>query len=106
MGYPGILSCACCIGEQDIRAICESFASTRNLPNYPHGIIFTFWEQYVSLRFYLGMALVAALAAIFAILAVVLLNIVAAFLVVCDAFSWRILFINFYMFIQWQAGSP
>jgi len=52
------------------------------LPNYPHGIIFTFWEQYVSLRFYLGMALVAALAAIFFILAVILLNVVAAFLVV------------------------
>jgi len=54
----------------------------RGLPNYPHGIIFTFWEQYVSLRFYLTMAVVAALAAIFVTLAVVLFNIVAAFLVV------------------------
>ena len=67
---------------QDVRAICESFSNMRGLPNYPHGIIFTFWEQYVSLRFYLTLALVAALAAIFIILALMLLNVVAAFLVV------------------------
>jgi len=67
---------------QDVRAVCESFANMRGLPNYPHGIIFTFWEQYVSLRFYLTMAVVAALAAVFVTLAVVLLNVVAAFLVV------------------------
>ena len=65
---------------QDIRSICESFASS--LPNYPHGMIFTFWEQYVHLRFYLTMAVVAALTAIFVILSVTLLNVVAAFLVV------------------------
>jgi len=81
------LSCACCICEQDIRTICESFAAVRGLPNYPHGIIFTFWEQYVNLRFYLTMALVAALAAVFLILAVTLLNVVAAFLVVFRSFT-------------------
>jgi len=70
------------VRQQDVRTICESFANVRGLPNYPHGIIFTFWEQYVSLRFYLAMALVAALAAIFVILAVTLLNVVASFLVV------------------------
>jgi len=72
----------CCVCQQDVRAICESFANMRGLPNYPHGIIFTFWEQYVSLRFYLTLAVVAALAAIFVILAVMLLNVIAAFLVV------------------------
>jgi len=77
-----IVSCAGCICDQDVRAICESFANMRGLPNYPHGIIFTFWEQYVSLRFYLTMAVVAALAAVFVTLAIILLNIVAAFLVV------------------------
>ena len=70
------------VRQQDVRTICESFANVRGLPNYPHGIIFTFWEQYVSLRFYLAMSLVAALAAIFVILAVTLLNVVASFLVV------------------------
>lgn len=68
--------------SQDVRSICESFASLRGLPNYPHGIIFTFWEQYVSLRFYLTLAVVAALATIFIIVSIVLLNIIAAFLVV------------------------
>ena len=63
----------------------------RGLPNYPHGIIFTFWEQYVSLRFYLTMAVVAALAAVFVTLAIILLNIVAAFLVVL----WLVSFCDF-----------
>ena len=73
-----------CVGicKQDVRTICESFANMRGLPNYPHGIIFTFWEQYVSLRFYLTLAVVAALTAIFLILAILLLNLIAAFLVV------------------------
>ena len=74
--------CRLYLHTQDVRGICESFANKRGLPNYPHGIIFTFWEQYVSLRFYLTMAVVAALAAIFVTLAVVLLNVVAAFIVV------------------------
>ena len=49
------------------------------------------------------MALVAALAAIFVILAVVLLNVVAAFLVVCDACSPRVLFIYF-LYVYSSAG--
>jgi len=71
-----------CICEQEVRTICESFADARGLPNYPHGVIFTFWEQYVRLRFYLAMAAVAALAAVFITLAIILFNIVAALLVV------------------------
>ena len=61
--------------------MCDRFV-TRGLPNYPHGIVFTFWEQYVRLRFYLTIALVAALVAIFITLAITLLNVVAALLVV------------------------
>jgi patched 1 len=66
---------------QEIRDICDMFAS-QGLPNYPQGVIFTFWEQYVNLRFYLMLALMAVLAAIFVILSILLLNPWAAFIVV------------------------
>merc|ERR1719195_1980759 len=51
---------------QEVRHICSEF-QTRGLPNFPHGIPFTFWEQYIGLRFYLLLALAAALAAVFAV---------------------------------------
>jgi len=93
---------------QAVRTICKSFVA-RGLPNYPHGIIFTFWEQYVSLRFYLAMALVAALAAIFVILALTLLNVVAAFLVVLRLICpW--LFVNRFFWEMvvpfWPVNNP
>jgi EST family sterol transporter len=66
---------------KDVRAICESFAA-RGLPNYPQGIIFTFWEQYVNLRFYLLLTLIAVLVAIFVVLSITLLNPWAASIVV------------------------
>jgi hypothetical protein len=71
---------------QEIRDICDTFAA-QGLPNYPHGIIFTFWEQYINLRFYLLLALIAVLAAIFVILSILLLNPWAALVVVSCDFS-------------------
>ena len=38
---------------------------SRGHPNSPHGILFTFWEQYIGLEFYLLLALAAAFAAVF-----------------------------------------
>ncbi|XP_066986955.1 protein patched [Macrobrachium rosenbergii] len=67
------------IGE--VRAICKRFED-RGLPNFPTGVPFTFWEQYIKLRFYLVLAILAVLTAVFLVLAVVLMNLWAAALVV------------------------
>ena len=57
-----------------IRAICQRFESERGLPNFPRGFPFTFWEQYLTLRFWLAVALASILAAVFIVLAFVLWN--------------------------------
>merc|ERR550525_865992 len=56
-----------------VREICDKFASL-GLPNSPNGIPFTFWEQYLGLRFYLLLALAAAFAAIFVITSVLFMS--------------------------------
>lgn len=53
----------------------------RGLPNYPAGIPFLFWEQYLNLRGNLGLALAAALAAVALTVLIILLNIWAAILI-------------------------
>ena len=57
----------------EIRAISDEFTN-RGLPNYPSGIPFTFWEQYIKLRFYLMLALLCILVVTFLVLSVVLMN--------------------------------
>lgn len=66
---------------EEIRAICRRFED-RSLPNFPTGNPFTYWEQYVRLRFYLLSALVIVLAAIFLSICVFLLNPWAATIIV------------------------
>lgn len=56
-----------------IRQICDTFKE-RGLPNYPRGIPFTFWEQYIHLRFYLMLALMCVLCGIFLVLTITLMN--------------------------------
>lgn len=57
-----------------IRSICARFESERGLPNFPRGFPFTFWEQYLTLRFWLAVALASILAAVFFVLSFVLWN--------------------------------
>ncbi|XP_059620368.1 protein patched isoform X2 [Phlebotomus argentipes] len=64
-----------------IREICEKFEA-RGLPNYPSGIPFTFWEQYMNLRENLTLALGAALGMTFILVAIALLSLWGAFLIV------------------------
>lgn len=64
-----------------VRAICARFEE-RGLPNFPSGIPFLFWEQYLGLRSGLALALVSALSAIFILSSALLLNVWAAILVV------------------------
>lgn len=67
-----------------MRAVCEKFES-RGLANYPSGIPFIFWEQYMDLRPTLycivGLSLALALVSI----SVLLLSLWAAVLVVFNA---------------------
>ena len=62
---------------EQVRGICKKFED-RGLPNFPAGIPFTFWEQYLKLRFFLFLALACVLVAVFLVLCVALMSIWAA----------------------------
>ena len=49
---------------EDVRNVCNRFED-RGLPNFPTGVPFTFWEQYINLPFWLLVAFAAILAAVF-----------------------------------------
>ncbi|XP_037090839.1 protein patched-like [Pollicipes pollicipes] len=66
---------------EQVRRICRRFEE-RGLPNFPSGDPFTYWEQYVSLRFFLALALLCVFVAIFLVISVVLMNVWAAGVVV------------------------
>ena len=59
--------------KQDIRSVCDEFVD-RGLPNYPSGYPFTYWEQYINLRFYLMLALLCVLSTTFLVLTITLMN--------------------------------
>ncbi|XP_076289551.1 protein patched isoform X3 [Lasioglossum baleicum] len=63
-----------------VRKLCRKFEE-RGLPNFPSGIPFQFWEQYMDLRSCLGIALLAALTASVVVVGILLLNLWAALLV-------------------------
>lgn len=65
---------------QNVREICDRF-SADGLPNYPSGVPFTFWEQYIWLRRQIYIAISIALAVSFVVMAVMLFNIWAAALI-------------------------
>ncbi|CAI5442807.1 unnamed protein product [Caenorhabditis angaria] len=67
---------------EEIRATCEEYTD-RGLPNYPNGIAFTFWEQYLSLRLNLFMAIVIIAAAVFTVISILMFNPWAASLIMC-----------------------
>ena len=66
---------------KEVRDICARFESL-GLPNFPSGIPFTFWEQYLTLRTYLLIALAAALGAVFLVVGVLFMSLWSAALVV------------------------
>ncbi|CAL1543201.1 unnamed protein product, partial [Lymnaea stagnalis] len=57
----------------EIRGICDEF-SKKGLPNFPLGVPFTFYEQYINLRFYLMLSIICVLVVTFVVLTVVLMN--------------------------------
>ena len=66
---------------KSVRDICDTFQE-RGLPNFPHGIPFTFWEQYIGLRFYLLLSLAAALVSVFIVISLLLMSPWAAALII------------------------
>lgn len=66
---------------EEIRKICHKFQE-RGLPNFPTGIPFIYWEQYIGLRFYLLLAFLCVLLTVFLVLSVILFNPWAASIVV------------------------
>nr|WJJ61139.1 Patched [Patiria miniata] len=67
---------------RNVRNLSEYFVE-QGLPNYPMGVPFTFWEQYLDLRFYLALSLVSVLGASFLVMTVTLANPWAALILVC-----------------------
>ena len=63
-----------------VRNLCRRFEE-KGLPNFPSGIPFMFWEQYMDLRSCLGIALLAALGSSVFVVGILLLNLWAAILV-------------------------
>lgn len=69
-----------------IRDLCEKFES-RGLPNYPSGIPFIFWEQYMNLRTSLALILCCANVAAIFFVGILLLSVWAAILIVFNAMA-------------------
>lgn len=63
-----------------IRSICDTYTEL-GLGNYPTGTIFTFWEQYLNIRYYLLISLLTVLIVLFLIVTLFLMSPQAAFLV-------------------------
>lgn len=67
-----------------IREICEKY-ELRGLPNYPSGIPFIFWEQYMNLRISLVLIIAGANVAAMLFVGTLLLSMWAAVLIVFNA---------------------
>ncbi|KAL6736791.1 hypothetical protein Aduo_007103 [Ancylostoma duodenale] len=63
---------------RDIRSKCDYFVS-QGLPNFPQGIAFTFWEQYLHLTYNLMTAIILIACAVFVVISILLFNPWAAF---------------------------
>nr|CAB3265259.1 protein patched homolog 1 [Phallusia mammillata] len=59
---------------RSVRHICETMAANTELDTYPSGYPFTFWQQYIDLRFWLFVSLGAVIGAVFLVLSLVLFN--------------------------------
>ncbi|CAI9725752.1 protein patched homolog 1-like [Octopus vulgaris] len=63
-----------------IRSICKEFEG-KGLPNYPRGVPFTYWEQYLHLRMYLSLSILCILIMTFLVIAIILVNLWIAVIV-------------------------
>lgn len=84
---------------ETIRELCRKFEA-RGLPNYPTGIPFIFWEQYINLRPFLALIVLCALAAAFIFVGVLLLSCWAAVLIVFNAVATLIQLLGIMIFLD------
>lgn len=78
-----------------VRNVLEKFEKETPVKAYPSGYPFTFWQQYVTLRFWLFIALACVIFAVFLVLTIVLVNPWSAFIMVSNIVRnvvWRRLF--------------
>lgn len=66
---------------REIRTICQKYEE-RGLANFPTGVPFVFWEQYVRLPLYLFSALIFVVAVIWLVISIFLINLNAACFIV------------------------
>uniref|UniRef100_A0A0N5A2S4 SSD domain-containing protein n=1 Tax=Parastrongyloides trichosuri TaxID=131310 RepID=A0A0N5A2S4_PARTI len=58
---------------KEIRGICDNYTD-QGLPNFPSGIAFTFWEQYLHLRWHLFLAICTIAGCVFCVVSVIIFN--------------------------------
>lgn len=84
---------------KEMREICDTYTD-RGLPNYPNGIPFTFWEQYIKLRLYLSLAILCILVVTFIVLTVVLMNPWLASIIVSTILCYLFIYLVEYFFLR------
>ena len=57
-----------------VRSIIETIESETPIEAYPNGYPFLFWQQYITLRFWLFISLACVIGAAFLVLSIVLIN--------------------------------
>uniref|UniRef100_A0A0K0D192 SSD domain-containing protein n=1 Tax=Angiostrongylus cantonensis TaxID=6313 RepID=A0A0K0D192_ANGCA len=57
----------------EVRAVCDAYTA-KGLPNFPSGLAFTFWEQYLFLRWNLFCAICIIAFAVFAVISLLMFN--------------------------------
>ncbi|XP_074605757.1 protein patched isoform X2 [Brevipalpus obovatus] len=58
---------------KEVRMVCRTFEE-RGLPNFPTGLPFTYWEQYIRLRLFLSSSFVVVFSIIFLFICIILFN--------------------------------
>uniref|UniRef100_A0AC35U3X0 SSD domain-containing protein n=1 Tax=Rhabditophanes sp. KR3021 TaxID=114890 RepID=A0AC35U3X0_9BILA len=58
---------------KEVRAVCDNY-SVNGLPNFPSGIAFTFWEQYLHLSWHLFLAILTIAGCVFTVISVLIFN--------------------------------
>ncbi|TMS35052.1 hypothetical protein L596_002529 [Steinernema carpocapsae] len=74
---------------REIRATCERFEE-EGLPNYPYGIAFTFWEQYLHLTWNLFVAICIIAGSVFLVVSCIIFNPWAAAMIMVVVVSMTI----------------
>ena len=65
-----------------VRNVIEKYETETSIKAYSRGYPFTYWQQYITLRFWLFIALACVILAVFLVLSIVLVNIWSAAIMV------------------------